>query len=157
MNNKFVLIYAIFVLTSCGSSPGSSSSLGDFEINGLPFLASKNGRKMTTSTTRGITLIVDPANNITDISLVQRLRIYYHSKDSITSDVAGTYSGPCWTGYNKSGSQILSKSGSSNIAKQVTVVKNSNGTYTVNGSYLVYQHSDLTKPYSIKVHFTTDL
>lgn len=161
MKGKLLVIFGFMVLISCSKNSNSSSSSTDFEIDGIPFLASVNERIYLApyQAPNGFSyhlFNVKNARNPNDISVTQELKLLYFSKDSVRASLDGVYSGPCWSGYNKVNGNF-SKTLSDNIAKGLNVVKNQNGTYTVNGNFIVYKHSDGFYPRNVKVHFTTKL
>lgn len=158
MKGKIFLILGLMVLISCSKNSNSSSTSSDLEIDGIPFLASLGERiyQAPTFSKNYHLFYIKNARNPNDISVIQELKLLYFSKDSVRASLDGGYSGPCWSGYNKVNGNF-SKTLTDNIAKGLNVVKNQNGTYSVNGNFTVYKHSDGFYPRNVKVHFTTDL
>jgi hypothetical protein len=148
---------AIALLTSCGSSTnpnGSTASTDWFEHNSTKYEAQTRSYTLANGIlTAGLAMANYTELENGGIKYYATASIMNYSKDSMT----GVYQSSLTTALFPYYKTKIGKNGFSNpnCAKTVSIVKNSNGTYTVTGQYYMYEAYDSTKRHTIKLNFTT--
>ncbi len=157
MKKLSIIILAIGLLTSCGSSTPSISTNTPtdwFEHNTTKYEAQTRSYTLANGTgTAGLAMANYTELENGGIKHYATASIMNYSKDSMIGSYSSSAGGYLTASYKTKTTR--STFSNPNCSKTVSIVKNPNGTYTVTGQYYMYEAYDSTKRHTIKLNFTT--
>jgi hypothetical protein len=162
MKKLSIIILAIALLTSCGTtttSNGTSAPLDWFSCNEQTFeaqtaVANKVNATLYLKEHVQISAHWEKKESVNGMRVFAGTSLIFFKNDSIIPGYVSTM-----VSANLKPNYLISKNPNKysdpNCAKTVSIVKNSNGSYTVTGQYYMYEGYDSTKRHTIKLNFTT--